>query len=373
MATKKIFSSWAQIVFLYFTGFSIFFIAAFAIVNLRISYKGEIKVPSLIGRMYLDEHNHLEKVGFKVKLEKIHSLEYPYGYIISQSLSPGDVVKFGQKLTLSVNHSKTLVETPKLIGSFVSLASKILGNIHSSGRRYRLNVGVVTRIPSKYPKGEILSQYPPPETPVVPEYPVSLLVSNGAFPDNITSPKDSAEGNTLLPSPKKINRLNIEIVKGIAYHLNIPLDIETSPTIEFEKNGFVLESAPLTLNILSKEIRKAVWKVKIAKYEPLETRVDIDYPFYFVWLDIDDLDIGEGRYTISSLRHKEGFDVLRNAKDHVIFSYISFKKYNKVPFFRSVGDEELLIWKDHFSPAQGEANISQKSEDVEPFRVYSLK
>ena len=362
--------SWVQIAFFYFVGVSIFFIVAFVIVNLRISCKGEINVPSLVGKMYLDEHNRLEKAGFRVELEKIYSLEYPYGYILSQNLSAGDAVKFGQKLTLIVNQSKAVVETPKLVGSLASLAPKILGNIHSRGRRYKLNVGVVTHIPSKYPKDEILAQYPPPRTPVIPEYPVSFLVSYGnpKTPQKVSDKNDSAEdtskdtsSNTPLPAPKEINQLNIEIVKKIAYHLKIPLEIETAPTSDPEENGFVLESERLVPNMLHNTNREKTWKITVAKYKSKEAEAAKDegfnYPFHFIWLNTDDLNIEEGSYVIGKFRSKT-----TSGPENGI-SYIAFKKNKKVPFFKGYKKEDLLIWKDYL-PMQPEGQPQEENDSL---------
>ena len=378
MAFKnRSFSSLLRIGFFYFVGLSIFFTTAFLIVSFRISYKGEVEVPSLTGKMYLDEHNRLKEVGFNVELEKSHSVEYPYGYIFSQSLTPGDVVKSGQKLTLSVNYSKVLVETPKLISFSFSLAPKILSNVYSDGRRYKLNIGVVTRIPSKYSKGEILAQYPLYRTPVIPEYPVSLLVSLGS------SGKGSKDA--LLPSTREINRLNIEIIKRIAYHLGIPLDISISPTTDYKKDGSVLDSAPLKR--LFHQNQGSTWKVRVAKYQWEGENKDgnREHPFRFVWLGIDDLGIQEGSYSICKLRPA---DLPDHSKDdeHSIFSYIAFERGKTVPFFKSLDDEELLIWKDlpviSKKNCRGETNLKEQplaelpknlSAEIEPMKTYILR
>ena len=66
----------------YFFGLSIFFISAFTIITLQVSVKDRVEVPMLVGKLYLEEHNRLQRLGIKIEIEKNHSLDYPYYMII---------------------------------------------------------------------------------------------------------------------------------------------------------------------------------------------------------------------------------------------------------------------------------------------------
>ena len=58
------FNNWKQLFIFYFMGLSIFFIAGFTIINIRVSQKEMITVPALVGKLYIEEHNKIENLGF---------------------------------------------------------------------------------------------------------------------------------------------------------------------------------------------------------------------------------------------------------------------------------------------------------------------
>ena len=363
---KGLFKSWPEVILFYFVGLSIFFTVAFIIVALRISFKQEIKVPALVGKMYLDEHNALQESGFQIKFEKVHSVNYPYGYIISQSLSAHKVVKYGQKLVLLVNESRNVVETPRIVGSLESLAPKILSNVHSGKRRFKLNPGIITKIPSERPKGEIIAQFPLPRTPVKPESPVSFLVSLGAQNNK------QAYLNLNAADPFDLNQKknqSIEIVKSLAYHLKIPLDIKPIVTQNIEKNAIVLESTfPKNwLNNLSEGSSKKkandqpqknlVWRVKVGQYQDKQDQDEYEdeFPFRFIWLTPDEIGVDEGFYTISQ----------KKDLDYSQFSYVKLKEDRPVPVFKRL-HEQFFFWENYHSSTVEQPTKVYKADDIEP-------
>ena len=385
-----LFKSWPSVILFYFIGLSIFFTVAFVIVALRISFKQEIKVPALVGKMYLDEHNWLQESGFQVKLEKVHSVNYPYGYVISQSLSPKQVVKYGQKLVLLVNQSKNIVKTPRIVGSLEALVPKVLSNVHSGKRRFKLNIGVITKVPSHRPKGEVLAQFPLPGTPVRPEYPVSFLVSLGD--------KDRKHAYLNTNDPFNLNRQearNIEIVKSIAYHLKTPLDIEPVETQNIQEDGVVLESIfpkswpknwshDKKKNDHSRE--NLVWKVKVGKYQDKgvqdQSNDENEFPFRFVWLTPDEIGVNEGFYTVSQINDLTKNNVKKDI-EHSQFSYLKFKKDRSLPVFKRFR-EKFFFWENHYffyhdlSASQFESSDTKDLESninavVEPAETYEAE
>ena len=336
--------TWAQAAVFYFIGLSIFFIAAFVIISLRISYRGEVRVPVLVGKTYLEEHNHLQENGFEIKLQTVHSTNYPYGYIISQSLSPGKVVKFGQKIVLLVNQSKNILKTPLLIGSSDSVAPKILGNIHSGKRSFRLVPGVVTRIPSKRPKGEILAQYPLPGTPVHPDHPVSYLVSEGSSRETVNllqqkKPDGYAQKKAMSDFNLKNKGLNVEIVKSMSYHLQVPLEIQGTSVKNFEQDGIVLQGE---LMKPTPPDETPVWKIQVGDYDDREDAHESSYPFRFIWVDAHELSLEQGRYTIVQSIGAKNIPEDLGLKIP-LFSYLSLKEGQKIPLFKTFRDR-FFIW-----------------------------
>ena len=152
------------------------------------------------------------------------------GYILSQNIPAGESIKAGDKLILLVNQSQAMVKTPMLVGKFRSLVPEILSNIRSHKRHFSLKEGVVTFIYSEYPKGVILAQHPKAGTPVIPEHPISYLVSKGGQLSQIRFKEPS------------LTDQHIEMVKKISYFLKIPLSITIKETKIPEKNAIVLQS-----------------------------------------------------------------------------------------------------------------------------------
>ncbi len=324
--------SLGQIGLFYFIGLSIFFIAGFLLISLRVSDKEKIEVPNLIGKLYLDEHNRLIETGFKVKLNRSHSLEYPFGYIISQSLSPGRVVKEGAKLVLLVNQSRHVVKTPNLVGKKYELVESLLQSIHQGRRSYRLNTGVVTYVVSSRPEGDVLAQFPPAGTPVVPESPVSLLVARS---EGKKAKKKKKKKKTALLLPDLKDR-NIEIVKELSYHAKLALKIETREVEELAQHGQVLE---YSLSNGSKKytpgedvvLTAVVGQVKYTEDE-LEALND-EFPYRFSWVAPADMGIPKGRVTIAQLTEKKSGDFDR-------------KKYHSFFYFENTGAKIPVFKKD---------------------------
>ena len=375
LKSDRLLKTWPQVFLFYFIGLSLFFITAFLIVTLRVSYKGEIQVPSLIGKTYLEEHNYLQKNGFEIILKSIHSTNYPYGYIISQSLSPGKIVKIGQKIILLVNQSKNIVKTPFLIGSLDSLAPKILSNAHSDKRRFKLIPGIVSYIPSDQPKGEILAQYPLAETPVPPEYPVSYLVSAGTLEEtsdkkvthleqknNLNQKAEEAIAN----ASSKGEGLNIEIVKSMAYHLKVPLEIYETSVNDPEQDSFVIQSQ------LSSKIKtniKPIWEVKVGRYKNLHLQEEIGYPFQFIWINTADLDIDQGIYTIAQEQGAKNTKLaqIKNNYAPSLF-YLSLKKDQSLPFFKTFNDQ-FFIWDGYYNTSNNIREFKKAKKIYRPENI----
>ena len=77
----------------------------------------------LVGKLYLEEHNRLQQLGIKIEIEN-HSLDYPYGFILGQSVPPGMMLAQGAGIKLTVNFSKTVVTVPQLVGFKLELQEK---------------------------------------------------------------------------------------------------------------------------------------------------------------------------------------------------------------------------------------------------------
>lgn len=329
----------------YFIGLSIFFLTGFIIITVRVSMKTKIEVPPMVGKLYLDVHNQLTDLGLKIELKKEYSTEYPYGYILYQSISPGKIIKEGSRITILVNQSKTIIKVPKLTGMKEDLIKNILKNIHVGNRNFFLNLGVVTHIPSTIPKGEVIAQFPQPGTPVVPESNVSILVSSG---------KKSLSKYLRFP---KIDNVPVPIVKEMAYHLKMPVLIDVIKTNQEENHGITVNSETKNLPKVWKDLKKnpGIWKIEGAFF-PYEFRKN-EGPFKFVMIDPKKNNIPSGVYTTGIIRKETTKDITSQSEKYIHLSYI---KITDKPFPAYIFEnEQLALWKGYFIPVQEEKELSK--------------
>ena len=272
---------------------------------------------------------------FKIKINAEYSLDYPTGYIIAQSLSPGDVVNFGQKLQLLVNTSIAIIEMPNLIGINENSVPRLLQDIRVGKRLFNLPLATITKVTSERPAGEVLAQFPPAKTPVQPDTPVSILVSKG------DTDKDTDE------SPLNLNGLNIEIIKRYAYYKNIPLTIETKNVDDIKSNAVVIKSkfinTPKEWEIKDQQILS----VTVGRFQDksLDKIVEMNYPYHFVWLNDDNLNIDEGLYTIGNIFTERKKEIKKeNSIKYIPYGLIYFKEDVTIPVFLAP-NETIYFWE----------------------------
>jgi len=376
-------ASWIRVILFYFAGFSLFFIIGFTIISIRVSSKDHVRVPDVVGKLYLDEHNTLQDAGFKIEVEKKTVYEYPYGYVIAQSEPSGKLLKRGAKLILLVNYSKNIIPVPQVVGMQEKIAEDILSQIPVGSNTFILTKGVVTRIPSSKPKGEILAQYPPAGTTVIPEFPVSLLISSGKLKKGRKQKISSLKG------------LHIEIIRQMAYHLKIPVLVESKLTDDFKKEGLVEEfdlgkkgSYVYEKNMSSNQVNdnkategESSWSVKVNQYK---SEWNERFPNRYVWVkphkklmsgenvtmaeEVIDDQSGEVSYRNSSyLVFNDEIPVFLNKKMNLVF----WKGYQKI-IFDEIPEEAKVLNQEDAKPVFQTDEESKKEEIPEPMFKVSL-
>lgn len=275
-----------KVALFYFLGLSLFFIAGFVIITFRVRVKKEVVVPAVVGHMFLEEFNRLSNLGLRINLEPHHSTQYPYGFILAQSLPAGQIVKENTKITLLVNLSEKVVSVPKLVGNSIEFVDNILNNITGAGKTYRLTRGITLFVPSEKPNGEVLEQFPLPETMVVPNSPVHLLVSEGS---------------------QKISRLTTKtmpfnLAARMAYELKKPLSLSLENTQNIENDGFV--SVEIQENKILGKL--AHFSLKNKKKSLLEEK---ELPYRFHWQKLK-LSTKEKNFTLrQNLDYSEQYSI----------------------------------------------------------------
>lgn len=340
---------------------SLFFISGFIVIKSSISDKKEFNLPQLVGKLYLDAHNSLG--SFNIVIKKAHFLEYPFGYILSQNPPAGAKVKEGSEVTLVVNQSDTILKTPDLRGISIDLVEKNLV-IPIDNREYKLRKGTVTYVVSDKSEGEVLAQFPPPNTPVRPEYPIALLVSAKAN-DEANNKEDNKESKKKdkKTANLNLNGIHVEIAKKAAFIIQRPLAIKPVEINHAEQDGIIISSE--TNQVDSKNIIS----VNVGR---LPSKLSEDLPYRLIWLDGDDFPRGDLTFSIMKTTGNLGtaisisnqIDSENNNKWYV------YNNGNLIPVFKQIKDN-LHIWKDYFieDSSYDHNYTSQKAETISALDV----
>ncbi|MBX3721453.1 MAG: hypothetical protein KF713_06400 [Turneriella sp.] len=320
----------SKILLFYFVGLSIFLISGFAVFKVLFADSEKTLVPDVVGRLFLGEHNKLRE-EFKVDIKAAYLPQYPYGYILAQDLTPGKSVDKNTKFELLVNLSDAIVQVPKLTGFSEDLVEGSLASLPVGGRIFSLRKGVITRVPSAQPRREVLAQFPPIGTPVIPNTPVSLLISDGPAPV-------SAAGPQALLKQKIEKGTPVSIALNAAYHMKIPATIKLTKTEKADENATLVADAKITaesIELVVGQFTEIIGKGK--------SKIDFeDLPF--VQLFVPEKKWGEKDQVLTIARRE-----VIVAEDGSPYSeYFLVKNQSPLPVFRR-RNEKFDVYKDYYA------------------------
>lgn len=330
----------ARILLFYFVGLSIFFISGFLVFKILFADTEKAVVPDVVGKLFLGEHNKLRD-DFKVEIKTAYLLQYPYGYILAQDVNPGKRVDKMTKLELLVNLSDAVVKVPKVIGFSEDLVEGALSSLPVGGRVFQLRKGSVTRVFSAKPKNEILAQFPPPETPVIPNSPVALLISNGPQP---LKPQASLQ-------PKIEKGTPVSIALNAAYYLKKPASITLKPAQKADENATLVTEAKISGDTIQLEVGQFVEEL-MAKKSPLSLD---ELPFTELYIPHKKL--GGENETLTLARKEKMLN--EEGSPYSEFWYI--KNNSTLPVFRRQNDE-FDIFANHYEPNIASVNAAKEAD-----------
>ena len=337
---------------------SLFFISGFIVIKSSISDKKEFNLPQLVGKLYLDAHNSLS--SFNIVIKKAHFLEYPFGYILSQNPPAGAKVKEGSEVTLVVNQSDTILKTPDLRGISIDLVEKSLV-IPIDNREYKLRKGTVTYVVSDKSEREVLAQFPPPNTPVRPEYPIALLVSAKAN-DEANNEEESKKKDKKTAN-LNLNGVHVEIAKKAAFIIQKPLAIKPVEVNNADQNGIIISSE------INQVDSKNIISVNVGR---LPSELSEDLPYRLIWLDGDDFPRGDLTFSIMKTTGNLGtaISISNQIDSENNNKWYIYNNGNPIPVFKQIKDN-LHIWKDYFIENSSYDNdyASQKAETISALDV----
>jgi len=150
-----------------------------AIITMHFAIHGaEVQVPALNGMTVADARSETAGLGLVLDVDnRYFSGEVAAGHILSQSPSPGTVVRRQFRVRVAESLGQQKVDVPNTVGDNERVAELEL-------RRAGLEVGDIARLPyAAAAEGTILAQDPPPHAMGIEQPSVSLLV---AAPDDET-------------------------------------------------------------------------------------------------------------------------------------------------------------------------------------------
>lgn len=320
----------SKILLIYFVGVSLFFISGFIVFKVLFADTEKTIVPDVVGRLFLGEHNKLRD-DFKVELKPAYLVQYPYGYILAQDLTPGKKVDKNTKFELLVNLSDAIVQVPKLVGFSEDLVDGSIASLPVGGRIFSLKKGVVTRIPSNQPKREVLAQFPPAGTPVIPGATISLLISDG--PAATTTPQAR-----IFPRVEK--GTPVSIAMNVAYHLKIPAALKLVKTDKADENATLIADAKISANVMDLEVGEFTDTLAKGK-----SRIDLaDLPFTQLYLPAKKWGSENSVLTIARREAVPSED----GSPYSEFYYV--RNSSPLPVFRR-RDDSFDVYRDYYEPA----------------------
>lgn len=174
------FKSFSRIAFIFFIGFSIFLFFATLILIFLTKPEGEVEVPNLIGKRYIEINNSLIRKELRPSISFRDVYEIETGIVLEQHPDPGSIVSIGSRIRLVLSRSNLFVEVPNVSGLELPFALNKLKNQHIQERSISLPVGVISYMPSDtVAENVVIDQSPKPGEKITLERKVNLLVSSG--------------------------------------------------------------------------------------------------------------------------------------------------------------------------------------------------
>lgn len=153
-----------------------------AITTMHFAIHGaEVQVPALKGMTVADARSQTAGLGLNLAVDnRYYSSDVAAGHILTQSPSPGTVVRREWKVRVSESLGPQKVEVPNAVGLDERVAALSL-------RRTGLAIGATAHLPSaNEPEGKVLAQDPPAHAQGIEGPSVNLLVA--------APPRDTPDG-----------------------------------------------------------------------------------------------------------------------------------------------------------------------------------
>jgi serine/threonine-protein kinase len=142
----------------------------------------DVIVPAVIGKTLEEAEIILNDSGLKYTVVYRNDADIEEGLIISQDVLAGQTVKKSRGIELTISQGPRTTEVPKLVG-------QSRGNAEIALTNRKLKAEIKEEYDAIAPSGEVIEQFPPPESIVPENSVVNIVVSKGAKEILITMPK----------------------------------------------------------------------------------------------------------------------------------------------------------------------------------------
>ncbi len=205
---------------------AIFFVVAILIFSIRGREEQAFVMPSLLHKSFLNVYDQLQSLDLRVKISRREYKHLPTGLILSQSLSPGEIVHRYDSLHLIINQPHPFLHMPNLLQANLNTARSLLKRIPANGRVYALKIGSISKIYSNdYTHNTIIAQFPLAGELVDLEQSVYFLVAvrskNTQFPPQEkgkqTKIVEPSQGSRIVDLPTRRRLIGQNIVVATQY------------------------------------------------------------------------------------------------------------------------------------------------------------
>lgn len=186
---------------LFFLAGTLFLVMALTVFSLRNESAGTWTMPNVSGSYFTDVHNELSRMNLRIEIDKEYFPDRPQGIILTQSVLPGETVHSRDKVVLTVNAYRAILDVPDFKGAPFATASSTLQRVTKDDQVYALQTGVVSFVYDEtLPDGTVIDQFPPGGARVAPGASVDFLVASRkdevkkAFQDRQSLPVEQLKG-----------------------------------------------------------------------------------------------------------------------------------------------------------------------------------
>ena len=210
----------------------------FTIVSVGVSFvvfmifrkgKPEVSVPNVTGKELINGLIDLQKKKLHVFIDPRYFSNYPKNIIVEQQPKPGSVVREGRDIKLVVSKGPIISIIEDYTGKTLAYVRNRLQEIFSFQGK-NIEIGNITYVSSDAPKGTVVGQYPPPNTPIGSVDKIDLIISHG---------KEVEAFYLKNYVGKDINDVMQKMaLRGVLIHV-VPENVEDP-----QKNGIILAQEP---------------------------------------------------------------------------------------------------------------------------------